>query len=329
MGQQVPQLVHGTPLDRRRRPRPFDGGAQPLAAVDDAELGGAHAPGRQVLADRRPGVGALAPAERQMHQDLLATPLHPQDGQHRDRAHAPAQPHPQVKAIQVEGDEIEIGQRPRPPGLELGLQPLDDPADRALRQGPALQQRLQGAADPARVRPAQVGLQHGLVDLAHPPGVGRQDLALPFGGGAGPGLQAGPGHGQRHGAHRAGDRAHLRPVAIAQPGFAPRVRGPEHRGELRAHEMLNGLSHHGPHLGLQGRGPIDVGRLVPGRLLWQRRHWRISSRCAPPRASRLVVSNPPRRYAISLFHNYRDLWKPPSRTQSRRRDGCLPATGLS
>src|SRR2546427_7560831 len=77
MRQQVPELVHGTSLDRRRRPRPFDGGPQPLAAVEDAELGRAHAPGRQVLADRRPGVGALAPAERQMHQDLLTTPLHP------------------------------------------------------------------------------------------------------------------------------------------------------------------------------------------------------------------------------------------------------------
>ena len=240
-----------------------------------------------------------------MHQDFLATSLHPQDGQHRDRAHAPAQADPQVKAIQVESDEIQVRQRARSPDLELGLQPLDDPADCALRQGPALQERLQGPADPPGVRPAQVGLQHGLVDLAHPPGVRRQDLALPFRG-AGARLQARPGHGQRHGTHRAGDRAHLRPVSIAQPGFATRVRGPEHRGELRAHEMLNSLSHHGLHLGLQGRGPIEGGRLVPGRLLWQRRHWRISSRCAPPRASRLVVSNPPRRYAISLFHNYRD-----------------------
>ena len=40
----------------------------------------------------------------------------------------------------------------------------------------------------------------GLVDLAHPPGVGRQNLALPFGGGAGSGLQAAPGHGRREGA---------------------------------------------------------------------------------------------------------------------------------
>jgi len=36
-------------------------------------------------------------------------------------------------------------------------------------------------------------------------------------------------------------------------------------------------------------------------VLWQRRHRRISSRCAPPRASRSLSSNPPRRYAISLF----------------------------
>ena len=31
VGQQIAELVDGTPLDRRRRPRPFDGGPQPLA----------------------------------------------------------------------------------------------------------------------------------------------------------------------------------------------------------------------------------------------------------------------------------------------------------
>src|SRR5207245_3727159 len=50
VGQQIAELVHRTPLDRRRRPRPFAGGPQPLAAVEDAELGSAHAPGRQLLA---------------------------------------------------------------------------------------------------------------------------------------------------------------------------------------------------------------------------------------------------------------------------------------
>ena len=63
--------------------------------------------------------------------------------------------------------------------------------------------------------------------------------------------------------------------------------------------MRNGLPHDGQQLRLQGARPIPVGRLVRGRLLWQRPHRRISSRGAPPAASRWC-SNPPRRYATSF-----------------------------
>jgi hypothetical protein len=138
--------------------------------------------------------------------------------------------------------------------------------------------------------------------------LGRHDVALPFGGRAGADLQARPGHGQGHGAHRAGDRAPLRPVTIPDPGPAP----------ARTAEPSTAASSAPTRCSIACRTTacrttvsISACRAAAqstsaGRLLWQRRHRRISSRCAPPRASRLLTSTPPRRYATSLFHNYRD-----------------------
>jgi hypothetical protein len=116
-----------------------------------------------------------------MHQDLLAIPLHAQDRQHRDGADPAAQPHAEMKPIEVGVDEIQLGQGAGLPGRDLRLEPLDDPADGASGQRATLQQRPESPADPARVAAAEVDLQQRGIDLAHPAGVGREHLALPLG----------------------------------------------------------------------------------------------------------------------------------------------------
>jgi len=46
-----------------------------------------------------------------------------------------------MEAIEIEVDQIQLGQRAALPGLDLGLQPLHDPTDRALDQRATRQQR--------------------------------------------------------------------------------------------------------------------------------------------------------------------------------------------
>jgi hypothetical protein len=74
---------------------------------------------------------------------------------------------------------------------QTGLEPLHDATDRTRAQRAAGQQRLERPPDPARVGAAQVDLQQGGIDLAHPTRIAGQQRALPFRARAGAGVAAG------------------------------------------------------------------------------------------------------------------------------------------
>src|SRR5258708_11667359 len=238
-----------------------------------------------------------------MHDHLLPRALDPEYRQNGDRADLSADPHLEVEAVEVEVDEIEVGERPLLPRLDHRLEPLHHPTNRALAQRPISEQRLQGPADPPCVGSAQVDLEQGGVHLSHPPGIAGQDGALPFRCLAIWLVQARPGHGQRRGAGRSRELARLHAVPIPDAGARPPIPRAHGRRQFFLHHPPNCGPNRNPHRGLDHRLPL---RLARTSRLWHRRHRRISSRCAPPRASRLVAPTPPRRYAISLFHNYRD-----------------------
>jgi hypothetical protein len=93
-----------------------------------------------------------------MHHHLLPTALYPEDGEDGDGGDRPGHADLEVEAIEVQVDQIQLRQGPLLPGLHLRLEPLHDPADRALGQGTPRQQRLERPPDPARVGPAEIHL---------------------------------------------------------------------------------------------------------------------------------------------------------------------------
>jgi hypothetical protein len=92
--------------------------------------------------------------------------------------HSARQAHVQMKSVQ-EHDRVPLGREvPALPGREERFQPPDDAQHGPFRQMRRAQQRLERRLDPARVHAAQITARDGIIDLAGPPGVPRQQLAV-------------------------------------------------------------------------------------------------------------------------------------------------------
>jgi hypothetical protein len=100
--------------------------------------------------------------------------------QHRHAHHLPGTTHAQGKAIEVDIDHVEVGERARPPRLQPVLQRRDNARHRTLGKGRYLEQWLERTANPAGVAARQVRGDHGFIYLRHPPLVAREDRRRPF-----------------------------------------------------------------------------------------------------------------------------------------------------
>ena len=155
-------------------------------------------------------------------------------GRARDLARAA---HPHAHGVEIEVDEVDLGERPRRPGRQPIFQRGDDPGDGALGERRGLEQRVQRAADPPLVPPGQVRRDHRLVHLAHPALVARHDRRAPL---AARRLHRGAGQRERQRPGRAGQRARLDAVAVPAPLAVPLVApGPERDRQLFVHRRLD------------------------------------------------------------------------------------------
>jgi hypothetical protein len=100
--------------------------------------------------------------------------------QHGDADHLPGTPHAQGKAIEVDVDHIEVGERAGPPCLQAVLQRGDHARHRTLGERRGLQQRLERAANPTDVAACQVRSDHDFIDLWHSALIARDDARRPF-----------------------------------------------------------------------------------------------------------------------------------------------------
>jgi hypothetical protein len=76
----------------------------------------------------------LAAAEVESEELLTAVAQDGDNAQHRHADHLPGAPDTQRKAIEVEIDDVEVGQRPRPPCFQTALQGGDHARHGALRE---------------------------------------------------------------------------------------------------------------------------------------------------------------------------------------------------
>lgn len=168
-------------------------------AVDNTPHGRRESARHEIGQTALPGLEGLAPAaELEGHELLLAIGKDRDHAQGRDAHDLARTPDPQGQGVEVQAEDVEIGQRPRAPGLQLDLQGPHHPRDGTLRQRGALQQGPKGAPEPPGVGAGQVGGDHGFVDLAQPALVAGQQGRGPFPR-TGRGEQARPGHREGQG----------------------------------------------------------------------------------------------------------------------------------
>ena len=111
---------------------------------------------------------------------VAAVRKNPDDAQHGRAHHLPGTAHPQGKAIEIDIDHVEVGDRPRPPRLQTVLQRGDDARHRTLRERRRLEQRLEGSANPPGVAARQICSDHRFIHLRHASLIARDDRRRPF-----------------------------------------------------------------------------------------------------------------------------------------------------
>ena len=135
------------------------------------------------------------------------------DAQHRHADHLSGTAHAQGKAVKVDVDHIEVGERVCAPRLQAGLQRGDDARHRTLREGRGLEQRPKCSTNPTRITARQVRGDDRFVHFWHPPLIARQDGRGPFRRAE----QLGAGHREGYRAARPRHGARLRAVPVATP----------------------------------------------------------------------------------------------------------------
>jgi hypothetical protein len=112
-------------------------------SVDDADHRGRQPARSEVIDEALPRLERFPAAALQGDELFLA--IGP-DGHHRQHGKAddtPSAPYPQRDCIEVQPEDIQLGQRAGAPGLRLDLECAHDPGDGTLRERRRLEQRRQ------------------------------------------------------------------------------------------------------------------------------------------------------------------------------------------
>src|SRR6266540_1070420 len=150
-----------------------------LPAIHDQELRAAQATTDEIIENTAPGFAALPTHALDRQQYFLAIRAHADDDQQRDCGRLAVEPHVHHRAVENEPHNRFGGQRASIPGVPIGFHLAPDPAHRILAHG-AAEQRLQGAAHPARVGAGQVGAGNQRIGRQRAALVGPQHLAVPL-----------------------------------------------------------------------------------------------------------------------------------------------------
>ena len=129
-----------TPLPQAVGEADLDRADQPWCPVGDHQQRRPQPASDQLTKEPSPGVVALVAGRCQPDQQRRALGGDPPGAQ--DRLGPCLGVHPEVAAVQVQVLQLDPGEIPVLPGVELGLDHLADPADGRLRQGRLRPQRL-------------------------------------------------------------------------------------------------------------------------------------------------------------------------------------------
>ena len=162
LGQDVSRSVDETTLTQAVGEDELDRGDETGSAVGDHQQRMAQTASDHAVEEAGPGVGGLRRPRLQAHQHGTTFGGHTPRGQHRLGPGAVVIA--EMAAVQEQVLEVDVGQLPVLPGVELGLDRLAHPAHRRLRQGGLGAQRVgQGGLDVAhRQAPHEPGDHQGL-----------------------------------------------------------------------------------------------------------------------------------------------------------------------
>src|SRR5262249_33270955 len=119
-------------LDGSPRPDKSDGASQPSIPVDDRQHRRTQAPRHEIVEAAFPCRERLAAAQVEGEQMLLPVRQDADHAQYRNALYSSGTPHTKGKAIEVDVDHVEVGERTRPPRLEVVLQRGHDARHGAL-----------------------------------------------------------------------------------------------------------------------------------------------------------------------------------------------------